>query len=112
MGTLVQEITSGLEFEENDLGNPILTIGSTDYACIPSVNEMARDLETGGFVIDKMLTAIVRLQDDSGNSLYDSLPQAQQVLTYNGDKFRIINVKTHPTQTYLRITAMGITRGV
>lgn len=109
--TLKSEIISGLMFEEADLENPVFTLGSTDYLCIPSVNEMARDLETGGFNIDKMLTAIVRLMDTSGNALYDHIPQAQEVLTYNGEKFRIINTKTHPTQTYLRITAMGITRG-
>ncbi len=112
MGTLAQEITSGLIFEENDLTNPVFTLGSTDYACIPSVNEMARDLDVGGFVIDKMLTAVVRLLDESGNTLYDHIPQSQEVLTYNGEQFRIINVKTHPTQTYVRITAMGVTRGL
>lgn len=112
MGTLVQEITSGLEFEETDLGNPVFTFANTEYACIPSVNEMARDLDTGGFTIDKMLTAIVRLLDDSGNTLYDRLPTAQEVITYHGERFRIINIKTHPTQAYIRITAMGINRGM
>lgn len=112
MGTLVQEITSGLEFEENDLSNPVFTFNSTDYACVPSVNEIARELDVGGFTIDKMLTAIVRLLDNDGNTLYSRLPTAQDIITYNGDRFRIINIKTHPTQAYIRITAMETNRGL
>lgn len=112
MATLQQEIITGIQFEENDLGNPIFTLNSVEFLCVPSVNEISRTLEAGGFVVDKMLTAVVRLLDENGNSLYDSLPKAQQVITYNGDKFRVISTKTHPTQAYLRLTAMGITRGV
>lgn len=112
MGTLKQEIITGIQFQENDLENPVFTWQGNDYACVPSVNEFKRTLDTGGFVIDKLLTMVVRLLDENGNAIFDTLPTAQQIITYNNQQFRIENTKTHPTGAYLRIMAMGVTRGL
>ena len=112
MATLQQEIVSGIEFQENDLANPVFTWQTVDYACVPSVNEFKRTLESGGFVIDKMLTMVVRLLDDSGNDIFTTLPTPQQIVTYRNESFRIESTHTHPTGAYLRIIAMGVTKGI
>lgn len=112
--TLQQDMVSGIIFEENDLNNPVFSLGGVDYACVPSVNEVTRYLEAGGFVIDKILSMVVRMIDSDGNDIFttQTLPQAQQVVTYNGERFRIITTKKHPTGAYIRLMAQGITRGV
>lgn len=111
--TLAQEIVDGLTEMETDLGSgAVFTFLGQDYACVPSVNEFKRVLDTGGFVIDKLLTLSVQLQDANGNDVFPTLPVAQQIVTYNGENFRIENTKKHPTGAYVRIIAIGVTRGI
>ena len=105
-------MVSGIEFQETDLGVPTFNLMGTDYNCVPSVNQFKRELESGGFVIDKMLTMVVRLLDDTGNDVFTTLPTPQQVVVYRGEQFRIESIHTHPTGAYMRIIAMGITRGI
>lgn len=110
---LINEIVSGLQFGEDDLSNPVYTWKGSDYPCIPSIAEFTRTLDTGGFTTDRILTLTARLLDESENSLYTGdLPSPQELITYNGDGFRIISTKKHPTGSYLRITAQGINRGI
>lgn len=111
---LVDEIISGVEFEENDLANPVYTWEGADYPCVPSIAEFQRTLDTGGFTTDRVLTMTARLLDESQNGLYpsDVLPEPQQIITYSGDQYRIISTKKHPTGAYLRVIAHGINRGI
>ena len=109
--TLQEEMVSGIMFQETDLGTPTFTLNGTEYNCVPSVNEFKRELESGGFVIDKMLTMVVRLLDEDGNDVFTTLPTPQQIVTYRNEQFRIESIHTHPTGAYLRIIAMGITKG-
>ena len=99
---------------ESDLGSPVFFWGSTEYPCVPSVNEAARTLEEGGFSTDKVLSMTVRLLDVDGNSVFTDniLPQAQETVTYNTENFRIISTHKHPTGAYVRILASNTTRGV
>jgi hypothetical protein len=110
--TLQQDMVNGIIFQESDLGNPVFTLDGNDYGCVPSVNEFKRTLESGGFVIDKMLTMVVRLLDSSYNDVFTTLPTPQKIVTYRSEQFRIESIKTHPTGAYMRIIAMGIARGI
>jgi hypothetical protein len=110
--SFLTEILEGITFEEGDLNNPTFTFGSETYSCVPSVNEFKRTLDTGGFVIDKMLTLTVRIIDKDSNALYTTVPTPQQIIAYNGENFRIESKHTHPTGAYVRFICMGVTRGV
>ena len=105
-------ITKGLEFGITDLENPVFTFNGTDYACVPSVNTFKRELASGGFATETLLSMTVPLVDDSDNSLFTVLPTAQQIVTYNGVQYRIQSVNKHPTGAYLRLIATSITRGL
>lgn len=94
------------------MGTPIFTFQGNDYACIPSVNSFQRDLEEGGFSTGKLLTMDVPLVDSSGNDLFTVLPQPQNLLTYNGEQYRIEMTEKHPTGTYLIIRATNTTKGI
>ena len=109
-----QDMVTDLLEMESDLGSPTFFWGATEYPCSPSISEVTRDLDTGGFTIDKVLSMTVRLQDADGNSVFDNdlLPQAQQLITYNTEQFRIVTVKVHPTKSSIRIMAFGVTRGL
>ncbi len=111
--TLAEEMVDGLTEMETDLGEgAFFTFNGVDYPCVPSVNEFKRVLDTGGFVIDKLLTISVQLQDENGSDVFTVLPVAQQIITYNGENFRIESTKKHPTAAVLRIMAFGVTRGL
>ncbi len=111
--TLAEEIVVGLEEMETDLGEgAVFTFNGTEYQGVPSVNEYKRDLDAGGFVIEKMLTISTQLKDEDGDNIFDVIPVAQQFIQYNGENFRILNTKKHATGAVLRITAVGTTRGI
>jgi hypothetical protein len=111
--TLQEEMVYGLTEMEADLGDgAFFTFNKVDYPAVCSVNEFKRVLDTGGFTVDKLLTISVQLQDIKGNDVFDVLPVAQQIITYNGENFRIENTKKHPTNAVLRIMAVGTTRGI
>jgi hypothetical protein len=110
-----QDMVKDLLEMESDLGSPTFFWGATEYPCSPSISEVTRDLgDAGGFTIDKILSMTVRLQDADGNSVFDNdlLPQAQQIITYNTEPFRIVTMKVHPTKSSIRIMAVGVTRGL
>lgn len=112
MTELTQDLIDGLAVAEADMGNPVFTFAGTDYGCVPSVNEFRRTLDMGGFATDKMLTLCARLLDSSGNDIFTTLPVAQNLVTYNGENFRVESTKKHPTGAYLRIVAINTTKGV
>lgn len=99
---------------ENDLSNPVFYWGAQEYPCVPSVNEETRELDEGGFVMDKVLSMVVRLEDTDGNLVFDNnlVPTPQEKVTYNGEAFRIITTKRHPTGAYMRIMAISTVKGI
>jgi hypothetical protein len=109
------EIIQGLLEGESLLGQPVFVwTDGNEYNCIPSISEFQRELESGGFYTAQLLTMTVRTLDAAFNDIFPNavLPEAQQVITYQGKKFRIIITKPHPTGCYLRIIAESTTRGV
>ena len=112
--SLRDEILSGLFEAENDLENPVITWNGNDYACVPSVSQFTRELETGGFIIDKLLTITIPLIDVSGNETFTNgvLPEVQQKIFYQGERYRLITKKLNPTGAFARYTAMCDTRGI
>lgn len=106
-------IVNGLLTNEDAIGNPVFKWQANDYTFVPSLNTFNRELETGGFNVETLLTLKVRLLDGSGNDVFTSgLPSPQQTLTYKGVMYRIINVHSDPTLSYIRIIATGTTRGI
>jgi len=117
--SLQQEIVGDLIDIENDLGNPTFTWNGSTYNFIPSVAEFNRMLETGGFQLVRELKATVRLWDiaDDGSlqSVFNGIvPQPQQKFTYSidGVTYRIGIIRPDPTNSYFRIIAYSVTKGV
>ena len=101
---------------EWQLGHPFFTWNDNSYWFVPSVAEFKRDLDTGGFVIVKMMTSTVRRFNRDGTNVFDSiaLPTAQQKITYNVDnlEYRIESIRTDPSLSYFRMIAVGTARGI
>ena len=108
----VKDILVGLTTGQDLLGNPVFNFDGNDYGCIPSVNEFKRELDSGGFATEKMLTMTVPIIDENQNAIFITLPTAQEVISYNGEQFRIESTHTHPTGVYMRIIAMSTTHGI
>lgn len=99
---------------QSDLGNPQFIWNGISYPCIPSVNQFERELETGGFIVDKLLTMTVPLTDGNGNQTFpnNTAPDTQQLIQYLGEPYRIKSTKYHPTLAYIRLVAVCTTRGI
>ena len=117
--SLRAEIISDLQNTENDLGNPTFNWQGNDYNLIPSITDFNRELETGGFQLVRLMTATVRMYDGDDNGfgeVFDSniIPQPQQKFIYNldGTTFRVESIKRDPTNSYVRMTAHSITKGL
>jgi len=111
MDSLRQNIIEDTKVTEYDLGNPSFTWDGNSYIFIPSITEFKRELDTGGFQIDKLLTATVRMfdfQDGDYTPIFPlGLPSPQQKIIYSIDglTYRIVSIKRDPTNAYFRMTA-------
>ena len=119
MATLKQEIIKDLVVIENDLGQPTFTWNSGSYKLIPSISDFSRELDTGGFSREKMLTATVRKFNPDGSSTFSDnvYPKPQQKITYNdgndgGTSYRIESTKHSPEGAYFRLIAVATTKGL
>jgi hypothetical protein len=108
------DITNDLLTIESELGSPFFTWKTNNYYFTPSIAEFRRELETGGYSVEKLLTATVRKLNASGSSVFTSYPTAQDLIIYNVDSetYRIQSVKHDPTGAYFRLIAVSNTRGV
>jgi hypothetical protein len=119
MATLKQEIIKDLITIENDLGTPTFVWNSNSYHLIPSISDFTRELDTGGFRYDKMLTATVRKWNVDGTATFSGsvYPKPQQKITYadgndGGTSYRIESTKHSPEGAYFRIIAISTTNGL
>lgn len=114
MASLAKEIAADLTKIEPELGDVTFIWKNKTYNCIASITQFSRDLQEGGFSTEKMCTMVVRLKDAEQNNVFTTLPEPQQIITISIDNslYRIESVKKHPTQSYIRIIATNITRGV
>lgn len=118
MATLRTEITSDLLKIEADLGNPSFTWNSSSYGFIPSVSDFTRELDTGGFKYEKLLTATIRKYTSTGATTFSgsAYPKPQQKITYDdgneGVSYRIESIKHSPEGAYMRMTCVSITKGL
>ncbi len=120
--TSVQADTiDGLIFMENDIPNTITFLTGSVIACptgtfsaIVSIGMAERLLENGGFTIDKTINATVRILNANGTNQFTSsfLPAPQQLISHNGDVYRILQVKPQPQGTHFRIIAINNNRGI
>ncbi len=90
-----------------DLGNAFFTWKGDDYPCNASITTFTRQLEHGGFDLDRQLNAL-----SSIDLFSDVIPQPQDLLSFSDDDYRIISFKKDPTGAYYEVVAMGISRGV
>jgi len=113
MTALQTEIVQDLAYIENDLGNPMLNIGGTNYPCTASITSFTRQLETGGSEKVQMLTATVRILNPDGTTQL-AAPMSKSLITYSvgGLSYRIDTIKLDPTGTHFRIIAIGTARGI
>jgi hypothetical protein len=119
---LQSDTLNGLIFIENDIPNTLTFSPSAvltnepsgTYPAITSLSMSERALEDGGFVIDKTLSATLRIYNQDGTLQFANglLPQSQQRLTYNGEIYRILQVKVAQQGTHFRIIAINNSRGV
>lgn len=114
MATLRDEIIADLITIESELGSPTFTWKGGTYNFIPSISEFDRELETGGFSTNQMLTATVRKLTASGSAIFNPAPTAQEIITYNmdGSLFRIESIRHDATGAYFRIVAVSTVRGI
>jgi hypothetical protein len=115
MTPLQYEIIDGTKDIEEQMGNPYFTWQGNNYNFVPSVAEFARQLENGGFRIEKLLTGTVRLLNlDGSNTFTGAKPTAQQKIVYSIDglTYRVEMVRNDPTGSYFRIKAMCESRGI
>lgn len=118
MGTLRTEIIGDLIKIEQDLGTPTFTWNGNTYNLIPSISEFTRELDTGGYKYEKMLTATVRKYNTSLVTLFSGsvYPTAQQKIVYNdgntGTAFRIESIKHDPTNSYMRMICTSAVKGL
>lgn len=109
--TLQEDIIGDLKGMEYELGQPTFQWNSSTYNFIPSITEFRRDLEVGGFQIDKLLTATVRKFDFEEDELIplfpNGIPTSQQKIVYSIDglTYRIDSIKIDPTNSYFRMIA-------
>ena len=85
-------VIKGQEFMEKALGNNtfIWSVDNNSYPCVASIVDYKRELETGGFSTDQLLTLTVRQFDSQGNPVFvGALPTAQQMIKFGGKSFRI-----------------------
>lgn len=114
MALLRDEIVADLLTIESELGSPTFTWKGGTYSFIPSISEFDRELETGGFSTNQMLTATVRKLTASGSNVFITSPTAQDTIIYNmdGTTFRIESIRHDATGAYFRIVAVSAVRGI
>lgn len=114
MATLRDEIVKDLIVIETDLGSPTFTWKSTNYIFTPSVAEFRRELETGGYSVEKMLTSTVRKLTSASVAIFTTYPTPQDLIIYNIDneQYRIESIKHDPTGAYFRLIATSNTKGI
>jgi hypothetical protein len=87
---------------------------SNYYPCYASVQTFKRDLETGGFSIDLLITMTVPLFDINDEPTFpNGIPIPQQKILYNGNTFRIASIvnDTIGDGARLRITGYSPFKG-
>ena len=115
---LQYNITKDLISIEYQMGSPTFTWESNSYPFVPSVTEFKRDLDTGGFILIKLMSSTVRLNNLVNHKLepifISSTPTAQQKITYSVDglEYRIESIKFDPTKSYFRMIAEGTAKGI
>ena len=110
-------VIKGQEYMEKALGNNTFTwlFDNNQYPCVASIVDYKRELDEGGFTIDKLLNMTVRQFDSFGNPVFvNGIPQSQQKLIFTGQTFRILNVEIDNIGTGARIIIHAVcpNRGV
>jgi hypothetical protein len=109
-----------LVFMESQNNNPTFVWNGATYNFLPSISEITRELEDGGFKIVKLLTASVRLYDlsidDDLIPLFSGgVPESRlDIIRYPFDNqnYRIESVKFEKTGAYFRIVAVSTNKGI
>ena len=123
METLQQNIVRDLKDIEDEMGSPSFQWQGSTYNFIPSITEVKRDLDNGGFVIDLLMSSTVRsfdIQcDDDGEEILvptflNGYPSSQQKIVYtlDGNTYRIQLIKMDPTNSYFRMIGVCPNRGI
>lgn len=128
MGNLHNEMIADIAVIQGELGFPtfVWVKDGATYPCVASVAQFTRDLVEGGFTVDQLLTMTVPRYDTQGSPTFpnDIIPEAQQRITFQGQPYRIENVKQDSVYDYdssgtptstgarLRIVAINTTRGI
>jgi hypothetical protein len=121
MTSLQRYITENNLEIEKDMGSPTFTCVtgslascSGTYAFIPSVAQFTRHLESGGYELVKLLTGTVRLFNCDGSEVFTIRPKAQQKIIYSVDNllYRIESMHYDPSQSYFRLVAEGVAKGI
>lgn len=112
--SLRDEITADLITIESELGTPTFQWKGGTYNFIPSISEFDRELETGGFSTNQLLTATIRKLSSTLTPIFSTYPTAQEIVIYNMDnsQFRIQSIKHDPTGAFFRIIAVSTVRGI
>jgi hypothetical protein len=106
-----QFVINGLLFIESQIPNTFV-YNTVSYNCIASISDFARELEVGGFILDKMLTLTVRLYDGNGNNVFLSTQlKSKEKISYNNSIYRISTIKTDATGTHLILVCYSTDKG-
>ncbi len=102
--SVAAEFSTGLASIEDALGETFVWKGQ-EYACLISGSRKARNLDSGGFMVEHDLTLVVRrdlftvYNVNTGELLG---PEPKQTLTFRGETYRINDV-TNAHEIFFRL---------
>jgi hypothetical protein len=104
---------NALLYIESDIPNTV-TFGGNTYPAVVSTSMQEKVLGIGGYVIDKTANITLRLFNSDGSSVFTTLtlPVPQQLLNYSSQQYRILQIRTAPQGTHIRVVAVCDNRGL
>jgi len=74
----VDELRRDIKSLESDFGDRYFTWSGTDYACVPSAEQIGIEIDVGGNMVAVQLSLITR------NELFTTPPASMDKITFNG----------------------------
>ena len=111
LSSLQKDTINALLYMENDVPNTI-TISGSSYPAVVSLAMQEKQLGIGGYTVGTTANITVRLVNADSSSLFTTMPTTQQLVTYNGITYRILQIRTAPQGTHMRLVGINQNRGI
>ena len=111
LSRLQSDTINALLYMESDVPSTI-TISGSSYPAVVSLAMQEKQLGIGGYTVDTTANITVRLYNADGTSVFATMPTTQQLVTYNGITYRILQLRISPQGTHMRIVGINQNRGI